>query len=606
MPSSASPREIYAERLAERTRHLTVAIQKRNRIGNLRLLIFLSAAAIVWYAFHGLPLWWLAVPAAIFIGLVWWQSRMERQAECVRRGIRFYEQGLARLDNRWQSTIEPGQQEPGARFADLHHPCASDLDLFGHASLFELLSTARTRGGEDRLAAWLKAASGSAPAIHVLTARHEAIDELRPLLELREQIAVLGDDYRTGVNPSQLADWSARPAHPFPIWKRALAFLFAVLTAAALIWWFATDLADRDARLAVFIIGAIEGVFALTMRNEILALVQSVEEPARDLALLAELLAALEKQHFRCARLVYLRQAINIDGQPASRRIGRLRRLTDMVDSRDNPFIRAFGPLILWTTQVGMAIEAWRAVNGPHIAGWLDAVSEIEALSSLANYAWENPGDPFPRFADSAMPLFDGEEMGHPLLPDAQCVRNSVQLCAPLQLLVVSGSNMSGKSTLLRTIGVNAVLAFAGAPVRARRLTLSHLSVGASIRAVDSLEEGHSRFMAEILRLKQVLELPAPALFLLDELLGGTNSHDRALGSEGLIRALLARGDIGLVTTHDLSLSRVADDLGSVAANVHFEDRLEDGRLVFDYKMRPGIVERSNALDLMRAVGLDV
>jgi len=196
--------------------------------------------------------------------------------------------------------------------------------------------------------------------------------------------------------------------------------------------------------------------------------------------------------------------------------------------------------------------------------------------------------------------------MGHPLLPDDRCVRNSVTLAAPLRLLIVSGSNMSGKSTLLRTVGVNTVLALAGAPVRAKRLTLSHLALGASIRSTDSLEEGQSRFMAEILRLKQVLELPPPALFLLDELLHGTNSHDRALGSQGLIRALLDRGAIGLVTTHDLSLATVADQLAPAAANVHFEDRLEDGRLVFDYRVRPGIVARSNALDLMRAVGLNV
>ena len=231
-------------------------------------------------------------------------------------------------------------------------------------------------------------------------------------------------------------------------------------------------------------------------------------------------------------------------------------------------------------------------------------MSEIEALSSLANYAWEHPDDPFPTFAQGA--LFEGESMGHPLLPEDRCVRNSVTLEDPLRLLVVSGSNMSGKSTLLRTIGVNAVLALAGAPVRAKRLSISHLSLGASIRTTDSLEEGHSRFMAEILRLKQVLELPSPAMFLLDELLHGTNSHDRALGSEGLTRALLARGAIGLITTHDLSLARVADELGAAAANVHFEDRLEDGRLVFDFRIRPGVVERSNALDLMRAVGLDV
>jgi DNA mismatch repair ATPase MutS len=258
-----------------------------------------------------------------------------------------------------------------------------------------------------------------------------------------------------------------------------------------------------------------------------------------------------------------------------------------------------------------MAIESWRAENGPQVARWLDAVSAMEALSSLANYAWERPNDPFPQFSLPASehrsePCFDGEDLGHPLLPETQCVRNGVTLTAPLRLLVVSGSNMSGKSTLLRTIGVNTVLALAGAPVRAKRLKLSHLSLGASIRTTDSLEEGHSRFMAEILRLKQVLELPPPALFLLDELLGGTNSHDRELGSEGLIRALLARGAVGLVTTHDLALSRIGDELAPAAANVHFEDRLENGRLVFDYRLRSGTVERSNALDLMRAVGLDV
>jgi hypothetical protein len=612
MPASASPRQIYPDRLAARTRQLAAVLQKRDHLSYLRLLLFVIAGAIVWYAFYGLAIWWIALPTAIFILLVWRQSRMERDAECVRRGIRFYERGIARLENRWQTKIEPGETGPGARFIEPHHPFASDLDLFGHASLFDLLSTARTGGGEERLASWLKAASGAAPATASIAARHAAIDELRPMLDLREQIAVLGDDYRTGVDPGQLADWSAKPANPFPLWKRTVAFAFSLMAAAALLWWLATDLADHNAGLALVLIGTIEGLFALTMRTAIFTIAHSVEEPARDLALLSQILGELEKQQFRSPLLASLRKAIDIDGHPASHRIRRLRRLIDMLDSRDNPFIRAVGPLVLWTTQVGMAIESWRAENGPHIAGWLDAVSEIEALSSLANYAWEHPDDPFPVFADNAAapvfdgPMFDGVDMGHPLLPDAQCVRNSVRICAPLRLLVVSGSNMSGKSTLLRTVGINTVLAFAGAPIRAKRLTLSHLSLGASIRAVDSLEEGHSRFMAEILRLKQVLELPAPALFLLDELLGGTNSHDRALGSEGLIRALLDRGAIGLVTTHDLSLSRIAGELGAVAANVHFEDRLENGRLVFDYRMRPGVVERSNALDLMRAVGLDV
>lgn len=604
MNTSGTPHELYAARLNERTHRLEVSSRRRDRIGNLRLLVFLGAAAIIWYAFHGLSIWWIAAPIAIFIVLVWWQARMERDTECVRRALRFYEQGLARLENRWQ-----GNGESGERFADPHHPCASDLDLFGRAGLFELLSTARTRGGEDRLAGWLKSVSAPSATTGELIARHQAIDELRPLLELREQLAVLGDDFRTGVNPEQIVRWSARPARPFAAWRRILALIFSLTTAGMLIWWVATDLTDANARLAVILICAVEGLFALSIRIKILEIVQFVEEPARDLDLLSQIVATLEKQQFHSPLLARLRKAIDVDGRPASHRIARLRRLIEMLDSRDNLFVRAFGPLLLWTTQLGMAIEAWRAENGPAVAGWLDAVSEIEALSSLANYAWEHPTDPFPQFSDGPVfdgPVFDGEEMGHPLLPAERCVRNSVKLSPPLRLFVVSGSNMSGKSTLLRTIGVNTVLALAGAPVRAKRLRLSHLSLGASIRTTDSLEEGHSRFMAEILRLKQVLELPQPALFLLDELLGGTNSHDRALGSEGLIRALLARGAIGLVTTHDLSLARVADDLAPAAANVHFEDCLVDGRLVFDYRMRAGVVERSNALDLMRAVGLDV
>ena len=602
MDKSAPPREIYVDRLTERTHRLEASSRRRDRIGYLRLLVFMGAAAVVWYAFHGVSIWWIAAPIAIFVVLVWWQARVERDAEWVRRGIRFYERGIARIENRWQ-----GGGEDGARFVDPHHPCASDLDLFGRAGLFELLSTARTRGGEERLAGWLKSVSGTSAGVAELIGRHEAIDELRPMLELREQLAVLGDDYRTGVNPSQLVQWSATPAQPFPVWRRILALTLSVITAALLIWWVSTGFTDPDARLGVIVICAMEGVFALSSRTKILGIVGSVEEPARDLELLSQILATLEKQQFHSPLLGALRKAIDVDGQPASHRIRRLRRLTDMLDSRDNPFVRAFGPLLLWTTQTGMAIESWRAENGPQVAAWLDAVSEMEALSSLANYAWEHPDDPFPQFGEHAAgPFFDGEDLGHPLLPATHCVRNSVRLAAPLRLLVVSGSNMSGKSTLLRAIGVNTVLALAGAPVRAKRLTLSPLSLGASIRTTDSLEEGHSRFMAEILRLKQVLELPPPALFLLDELLHGTNSHDRALGSEGLIRALLARGAIGLLTTHDLALSRIADELAPAAANVHFEDRLEEGRLVFDYRLRPGVVERSNALDLMRAVGLDV
>jgi DNA mismatch repair ATPase MutS len=239
---------------------------------------------------------------------------------------------------------------------------------------------------------------------------------------------------------------------------------------------------------------------------------------------------------------------------------------------------------------------------------WLTAVGDIEALSSMAGYRYEHPDDVFPDLADGP-PLFAGEALGHPLLPESVVIRNDLDLTPPLRVLVVSGSNMSGKSTLLRTVGINAVLAQAGAPVRARRLRLTPLAVCASIRIQDSLQSGVSRFYAEITRLGQIMRRAddqPPVLFLIDELLHGTNSHDRRIGSEAIVRGLVERGAIGLVTTHDLALAQVADALGAGGANVHFEDVLEDGRMRFDYRMRPGVVEHSNALALMRAVGLRV
>jgi len=283
--------------------------------------------------------------------------------------------------------------------------------------------------------------------------------------------------------------------------------------------------------------------------------------------------------------------------------------LLELLDSTRNLYFAPLAALLLWTTQLAFALEAWRRTTGPSIRGWLEAVAQFEALASLGTYAAENPDDPFPDVAEPG-PLFDGEALGHPLLPKMTCVRNDLRLGGELRVLVVSGSNMSGKSTLLRTVGVNAVLALAGAPVRARRLSVSPLTVGATLRVQDSLQAGVSRFMAEVQRVRQLVELARgqrPLLFLLDELFAGTNSHDRRLGAEAVIRTLVELGAVGLITTHDLALTHIVDLLGGKAVNVHFEDDFkEGGGVTFDYRMRPGVVQRSNALALMRSVGLEV
>jgi hypothetical protein len=349
------------------------------------------------------------------------------------------------------------------------------------------------------------------------------------------------------------------------------------------------------------------GLVAWQFRKRTDALLHDVDEAAHDLRLLSGVLGRLEAERFAAARLIELRAELETEGQPPSRRIAKLDKLMNLVDSRHHILVRVFGPLVLWDLHLSCAVERWRQVSGRALRRWLAAVGETEALTSLAGYHYEHPEDVFPDAA-TGKPFFDGEELGHPLLPEGVAVRNDVRLTGDLRALIVSGSNMSGKSTLLRTVGVNAVLAQAGAPVRARRLRLSPLEIGASIRIQDSLQAGVSRFYAEITRLGVLMRRAgeAPVLFLIDELLHGTNSHDRRIGAEAVVRGLVDRGAIGLVTTHDLALAHIADALGSRGANVHFQDVLEDGHIRFDYRMRPGVVQHSNALALMRSIGLDV
>ena len=595
--NSQDPRTEYARRLEDR-RTATARHERRHRtIGNLRLLVFAAAAAVAWLAWwRGMlsPLW-LILPAAGFVYLVVWHERVLRSRRAGERAAAYYERALARLDGKWA-----GHGVTGDRFLDHAHPYAEDLDLFGKGSLFELLCTARTRSGEEVLAGWLLAPAESS----VLRARHAAIEELRGMLDLREDLAALGEDVRAGVHSEALAMWGGQAPIVVASGRvRLFAFLIPCLLVAGAALWAA--LGFRDLFVLMF---AVEAIFIVRFRRAVARVVEAVEQPAHDLALLAQVLGRLERERFTSPLLVDLRAALDVEGQPPSERIGRLNRLIELLDSRDNLAMRILGPLLLWTEQLAFAIEAWRRRSGPALRRWLDAVGQMEALCALAAYAFEHPADPFPEL-DSGAACFDGEELAHPLLDESRAVRNSVQLGGELRALIVSGSNMSGKSTLLRTVGTNVVLAQAGAPVRARRLRLSPLALGASIRISDSLQGGTSRFYAEITRLHQIMELARgglAVLFLLDELLHGTNSHDRRIGAEGIVRGLVERGAIGLLTTHDLALAHIAEALAPRAANVHFEDHLENGHMSFDYRLRAGVVEKSNALELMRSVGLEV
>jgi hypothetical protein len=396
--------------------------------------------------------------------------------------------------------------------------------------------------------------------------------------------------------------------HGVPVRTRILAAALALVTALA-----AAAALFTPAGLVPLVAATLADlVFAQRWRLYVRGILRDADRSVRELELLGELLRRIERERFAAERLAALQEALRTEGRLPSAQILRLRRLVELLDWRRNQLFAPIAPFLLWTTQLCFAIAEWRKECGPALAKWLEAIGEIEALCDLATYAYENPEDPFPEIAEIEEdgPHLEAVGLGHPLIPHDRCVRNDIALGAACALHVVSGSNMSGKSTWLRTIGTNTVLALAGAPVRARSMKLRPLAVGASLRAQDSLQEGRSRFYAEIQCLRRIMELtagPHPVLFLLDEILAGTNSHDRRIGAEALVRQLLERRAIGLLTTHDLTLAAIVDELGSARArNVHFEDHFEGGEMRFDYQLRQGVVEKSNALELMRSVGLRV
>lgn len=607
-----SPLELYTTRAAERRNEVARLAARERRISLARVVAVVAAFALLFW----IPLLAI-VPTIGFVVLLIIHERAIQARKRAERGVRWFESGLLRLRGEWS-----GKGITGKEFLAPHHLYASDLDLFGEGSIYELLCSARTSGGRAMLASWLNAASRSPEEI---AERQRAVAELRDLPDLREELASTGEDVAKDLDAAKLRAWSEAPARLSSRVESRIALALGTLGAIA----FLLTLPALIAKLAgythpesaatfgafaniptwpLLVVIAVEVIFAQRLHARVADVIHGVEVAEEPLAVLARVVRLLETAAFTSPRLAALQQRLRARGATASAEIERLRRLVALLDSRRNQFFAPFAALMLWTTNLAFALERWRSGAGRSIGAWIDAVAEIEALASFATFAFEQEDAVcFPSIV-TGPPAFAAEGLGHPLIARERRVVNDVAFGDGLQLLLVSGSNMSGKSTMMRSIGVATVLALAGAPVVARSLRLTPLAIGASIRIGDSLQEGASKFYAEILRIRDILALSRrePLLFLLDEVLAGTNSHDRRIGAEAIVRALVQHGSIGLVSTHDLALARVVDSLGTKARNVHFEDHIEEGRVVFDYRMRDGVVEKSNAVELMRSVGIEI
>ena len=598
---------VYRETLDRRRLEHEQWARREFSVSISRLVVMAAVFAVAWIAvqagaFH---LGWTLVPVGLFLGLISLHERFLRRRDRAERSCRYFEQGLRRLEGEWA-----GVGEDGAGFLEATHPYAADLDVLGPGSLYQFLNRTRTRVGESTLARWLLEPAD----VHEVARRQEAVAELAGRHGLREDIASLGAEVRSELDVDRLEAW-ARSDEALGRYR----LLRPVLAGLAL---------ANVGLLASWIVGWTSGYpfaasailsFAcfLVVRTAVLSAITGVERTSRDLDVVAEILDRLERESFSSDWLCERREELRASGTRPGQQIRALQKWVERVESRRNAFFAPFAAVMLWTTQIAFVIEAWRGRWGGLVLRWVEIVAEFEAVSSLATYAFEQHHEVcFPEVLVDGPTRFEAEAVGHPLIAAGQRVRNDIALSVDSdsspQGFVISGSNMSGKSTFLRSCGLAVVLAFAGAPVVARSMRVSALSVGASIQIQDSLREGSSKFYAEIRRLRQVLDLAkgdTPALCLLDEILHGTNSHDRRIGASAVVRALLEEHALVLVTTHDLALARLTESEEGEAGrlrNVHFVDTIEDGRIHFDFRLRPGIVDKSNALALMREVGLEV
>jgi len=600
-PSQTTPAAIYAERLCARQASVTQLTETMERLSYTRLGTFLLTLLLAGLAFgtNLISPWFALIPLIGFFFLVGRYEMLRGRLTWMERSAAFYESGLDRIKG------NSGKGSNGSRFADDTHAYAADLDLFGPGSVFERVTACRTRVGEDTLAAWLKAPAHP----EEVQARQEAVVDLNPRLNLREAVAVAGID-APAADYHPLANWGNSAHETMSVWKRRAIEFLGWGNVFAWIGWLVVGIGVFGP-LLVLVFGLLSLVLAVPLYSWARLVLQPLEKVEGDLSLLEAVLARLEREPFTSARLNALQITMKTGGVLGSTQLKELRALLGWYNARRNPFFLPVAILRMWDIRYAFLLEAWRARSGPIIGRWLKAVGEAEALSSLAGYAYENPEDRFP-VVESGPVHLTAIGIGHPLIPAKRCVRNDVTLNSETgpRILLISGSNMSGKSTLLRTVAVNTVLALAGGVVRAESFRLTPVTLGATMRVQDSLQAGLSRFFAEVTKVRALLDLARnrtipPLVFLLDELFSGTNSSDRVAGAEGVARALLAAGALGFITTHDLSLAAIGDRLHG-AMNFHFCDGFAGGELQFDYTMRPGIVPHGNGLALMRAVGLEV
>ncbi|RXH55076.1 MutS-related protein [Granulicella sibirica] len=589
---AGSPEAFYKQRLTELD-----AGHRQNQSYHDRLLlgatvaVLLFAGANVGAFRHALPGWAVGLAAVPAIGLIFPFLKSRRERERLTRSIALYEAGVARV------THQPAKQpQTGEVFRDPAHLYDRDLNILGRDSLFATLATTRTGWGQRALAGSLLVS----PSREETLARQEAIRELAPGTQLRQELAMLGSNALQPTAPETFDHWLAEPAAEFPSLLRPLLYVTSSFAGLLLLAWLAGRLPLDTLLPNLAAVLGLQAAVALRYRAKVLPILEATAPLPGQVQILRDGLALLRKQNSAARHLVGLQESCG----GADEALADLQKQLFVVEQRKTELFYLPGLVVNAGTHASVRIDRWKRLHGGALRGWIAAFGSFDALSALATYAFEHPENCFPEMLSAEEPAtFEATLMTHPLLPNA--VANDISLNAGERFYLISGSNMAGKSTLLRAIGLTVVLARAGCPVPARRARLSPLKIGVSLALTDSLTERKSKFLAEVHRLREILLMArrSPALFLIDELFSGTNSSDRLTAAEAVLDELLTTGAIGALSTHDLALTTLATDPRR-GVNVHMASPDLDDPLAFDYVLKPGVNTRTNALAFLRLLNL--
>jgi ABC-type multidrug transport system fused ATPase/permease subunit len=593
-----SIRKEYVSRALNYRRRLALCHKKSSGLSSLRLIAFVAGVGVLLYGIYS-P-WKSIISLAVilfgvFIYLVIRHAQLNDEIEFQTKMVKINEVAVMRIDGEWTTFTDDG-----AEYINHGHPYTTDLNIFGGGSLFQYISVPLSFGGRQLLVELLRTRLSTAE----IAPRQEAVADLAPRLNFRQHLQVTASNsFFRNKNPEDVLSWLEKEQQ---LRSMPQAVLFLPVVTLLL---FMLAILGYITYVIPFSALAVQALVALWGEKLVSYRFQDLEKPVVLLKRYVQLLALVEREAFTGIFLKKQKSRLFADVLPASRLIGRLVRIAERNDIRlSNAII--YYPLnvgFFWDLWTLRKLEAWQKSWGTSVRDWFEAVAEIEATSCLSGLCYDNPDWVFPGVQDD-VPMIDAKNIAHPLIPTDERIGNDLSMPQQGRVLMITGSNMSGKSTLLRTVGINLVLAYVGAPVCAMAMTCSTMSIYCKMQIHDDLKERTSTFYAELKRMKMIIDAAKtnePQLFLLDEIFRGTNSRDRIIATRTVIRKLHKLKTIGLVSTHDLELGSLAEEYAGTINNYHYTDDIKDGHIEFDYKLKPGISKTANALALMKMIGID-